>query len=181
MMLRLLRRNFVEAIILCIFVAAIVACLDYSPRARLVPLTIAVIGALLTLGQIVMQNLHADEDLHVDLLAMLTAKKGEPGAVPPPPASIAAAPQGGRKAPSLRRELTAFGLIGLLLVLFVLFGPIAAIFLFIAGFFVATGQYPAFKAVPIAACCTVLIYAIFAFGLDVQFSPGLIDLSFGHL
>lgn len=180
-MQRLIRKNIVEMIILSVFAAAIVACLDYSPRARLVPLTIAVIGALLSLAQIVLQNLRADEDLHVDLLAILTAKKGVPVAVSPPPTGIAALPASGKKSPSLRRELTAFGLIGLLLVLFVLFGPIPAIFLFIAGFFIGTGQYPAFKAVPIALGCTALIYVIFAFGLDVQFSPGLIDLSFGHL
>jgi di/tricarboxylate transporter len=180
-MQRLFRRNLVEAIILCVFVGAIAAALGYSPRARLVPLTIAVIGALLTLGQIVLQNLRTDEDLHVDLLAILTAKKGEAGAAAPPQAVVASSPQSERKTPSLRRELTAFGLIGLLLVLFVLLGPIPAIFLFIAGFFIGTGQYPAFKAIPIALGCTALIYVIFAFGLDVQFSPGLIDLSFGRL
>jgi hypothetical protein len=175
-MRRLLRKNIVEIIVLGIFLAAIVASLDYSPRARLVPLTISVIGALLTIAQIVLQNLHADQDLHVDLLAILT-KKGEAGA-PTAPADISSAQ---KKGPSLRRELTAFGLLGVLLVLFVLFGPIPAIFLFIAGFFVGTGQYPVFKAIPIALCCTALIYVIFSFGLDVQFSPGLIDLSFGRL
>ena len=155
------------------------ASLGYSPRARLVPLTISVIGALLILAQIVLQNLRADQDLHVDLLAILTRKKGE--AASAPQAAVAPVPKAEKKGPSLQRELTAFGLLGLLLVLFVVLGPIPAIFLFIAGFFIGTGQYPALKAVPIALGATALIYLIFAFGLDVQFSPGLIDLSFGHL
>jgi hypothetical protein len=173
---RLLRKNIVEIIVLGIFIAAIVASANYSFRARLVPLTIAVIGALLTVAQIVLQNLHADQDLHVDLLAILT-KKGEAGATTG--ADLSALPK--KKGPSLTRELMAFVMLGILLVLFVLFGPIPAIFLFIAGFFIGTGQYPAVKAIPIALCCTALIYAIFAFGLDVQFSPGLIDLTFGRL
>lgn len=180
-MKRLFRKNMVEIIVLYIFIAAIVASLNYSPRARLVPLTISVIGALLTIGQIVLQNLRADQDLHVDLLAILTTKKGEAGTTTSQQAGISSLPRTEKKGPSIRRELMAFGLIGLLLVLFVLFGPIPAIFLFIAGFFVGTGQYSAFKAVPIALGCTVLIYVIFAFGLDVQFSAGLIDLSFGRL
>lgn len=180
-MKQLLRRNIVEIIILCIFIAAIVASLSYSWRARLVPLTISVIGALLTVAQIVLQNLHADQDLHVDLLAILTAKNREGGAPSSQQTGISSLPKVERKGPSIRRELMAFGLVGLLLVLFVLFGPIPAIFLFIAGFFIATGQYPAVKAVPIALGATALIYLIFAFGLDVQFTPGLIDLSFGRL
>ena len=180
-MKRLFRKNIVEIIILGIFIAAIVASLNYSPRARLVPLTISVIGALLIIGQIVLQNLRVDQDLHVDLLAILTTKKGAVGATTSQQAGISSLPKTEKKGPSIRRELTAFGLIGLLLVLFVVFGPIPAIFLFIAGFFIGTGQYPVFKAVPIALGCTALIYVIFSFGLDVQFSPGLIDLSFGRL
>ena len=179
-MKRLVQQNLVEILILGIFVAAIVASLDYSPRARLVPLTIAVIGALIALAQIVLQNLRADTELHLDLLTILTAKKGAGAARTQSPA---ATPQqrAEKKGPALARELTAFGLIGVLLGLFILFGPITAIFLFMAGYFVATRQFPVFKAVPIALACTALIYAIFALGLDVQFGPGLIDLSFDYL
>lgn len=178
-MKRLMQRNLIEILVLGIFVAAIVASLDYSPRARLVPLTIATIGALLAIAQIVAQNLRADSDLHVDLLAVLTAKGKDTASSAQ--SSAATPPHGERKDPALERELMAFGLIGALLGLFVLFGPIPAILLFMASYFVATRQFPIFTAIPIAVACTALIYAIFALGLDVQFAPGLIDLSFGYL
>ncbi len=160
---------------LAIFIAAIVACMDYGARARVVPLPIATLGAILTVVQLVLQNLPSFGDLHLDALELFTSHA--PGAAPVKPAA------GGRNgAPDTarwRRELIAIGLVLLLTGMFMLIGPIPSIFLFSAGYMLAKRQYSRPLGLAFAALFTLVVYVLFAAILGVQMDNSLLGSMFG--
>jgi len=174
-MSRRLQENLVLCAVLAIFIAAIVACMGYGPRARVVPLPIATLGAVLTLAQLVLQNLPSVGDLHLDALELFTSHA--PGAAPAKPA---ASP--GRRVPDAtrwRRELIAIGLVLLLTGLFMLFGPIPSIFLFSTGYMLAKRQYKWPLGLAFAAFFTLVVYGLFAAILGVQMDNGIVGQMFG--
>jgi Tripartite tricarboxylate transporter TctB family len=183
---RRLQENIVLVFLFCVFVAAIIASAGYGPRARLVPIPIAALGAILVVAQMILQNLRADQDLHVDLLDFIAQKprsKGnaeasvEPPEVPSetaPPDRLEQSSPGG--ASTTKRELAAFALVGVFVGLILLLGPYAAILLLIAGFFIFTRQYPPLRGLIYAVGYTALAYAMFSYLLDVQFETSIIGL-----
>ena len=107
-MSRRAQENIVAGFVLAFFVAIIVLSLDYSPRARFVPMPVAVLGAMLVTIQLVWQNLRSPDELHVDVLELLTgrarnADKDGDGTTP-----------GARDtAAGTRKQLIAFGMVSL--------------------------------------------------------------------
>lgn len=158
-MSRRAQENIVAILILGIFLAVIVASLQYGPRARMVPLPIASLGVLLCIAQLVWQNLRPAAELQVDVLEFLTRRqqKSESEAE----AAVETEDRWGR-------EALALALVGLLIALFVLIGPMPAIFLFTAGYMVAKRQYRWPIGVAFAAVFTAAVYGLFAGLLGVQ-------------
>jgi hypothetical protein len=175
-MSRRLQENIVALVILGIFVAAIVASLDYSPRARLVPIPIAAIGILFIVGQIILQNLKSEDSLHIDLLEFLT-KQGD--AVDPALAATAAAPPAAvKRGPTPMSEVRALAIVALLVAIFMVLGPIPAMFVFCAGYFIVSRHYAAWKAIAYSAFWTLLVYLVFSTGLKVQLDRNLLGIRF---
>jgi len=169
---RRLQENIVAFVILALFVAALVASFGYGPRARLVPIPIAAIGIVLILAQIVAQNMHFKRDLHVDLLESLANKPADwDGA-------SAQAPADERRG---MRELMGLGIVALLLGLFVVLGPIPAVFVFVLGYTLSTRQLSVLKSTLTAIIFTAAAYALFVHTLGVRVDRGLIDVTFGLL
>jgi len=52
-------------------------------------------------------------------------------------------------------------------------GPVPAIFLFSAGYFILSGESPWFRGLVYAFVCTALLYLIFGYVLQVQLNRGL--------
>ena len=174
-MSRRFQDNVVAIVLLAIFVAAIVASLGYGPRARLVPIPIATLGAVLVVLQLIFQNTRADAQLHLDLMEVLTRK-----APPDAGAAADAVPPGDVSAPAAGglglRDFAAFAVVGLLVGLMLLLGPYAATFVFVSGYFVLAGQYPVLKAVTYGLGFSVACYLMFTVALDVQFEPSIVGL-----
>lgn len=169
-MSRRIQENLVLCTILVIFIAAIVACMAYGARARVVPLPIAALGALLTVAQLVLQNLPSVGDFHLDALELFTGSA--PGAAAPNPASAreGRAPNAAR----WRRELIAVGLVLLLTGMFILIGPIPSIFLFSAGYMLGKRQYSWPMGIAFAALFTLVVYMLFAVVLGVQMDNSIL-------
>lgn len=175
-MSRRMQENLIALVILGIFVAAIVASLDYSPRARLVPIPIAVIGILFIVGQLILQNLKSEESLHIDLLEFLT-KQGET-ADPALAAAAAPPPAAQKRGPTAASELQALGIVALLVAIFLVLGPIPAMFVFSAGYFILSRHYAPWKGIAYSAFWTILVYLVFSTGLKVQLDRNILGIRF---
>lgn len=167
-MSRRLQDNVVALFILGIFVAALIASLDYSPRARLVPVPLSVLGIVLIVAQLVVQNTRSSRDLHVDLFGSIVGKS------PAPTDASTSAPTDSRQ--RTQRELLGLAIVVGFLGLFVLLGPIPAVFLFVFGYTVATRQLTVLGGLITATVFTAASYALFAYGLGVRMDRGLVQL-----
>jgi len=166
-MTRRAQENIVVAVLACVFVGYIAVALGFGPNARLVPLPIAAVGLLCLMVQIVRQNLGGGLKKNtVNPLTLLTG--GQPIAESEP--EIAAAPER-----DVRRELAAFGFVGLFVALIVALGPVPAVFLFCAGYLSISKHYALWKAVALAGAFAATVYLLFVVGLELQLYHGLLE------
>jgi hypothetical protein len=170
--------NLVALLVLGIFIAAIVAASGYGPRARLVPIPIAAIGAILIIAQLILQNFKSDKDLEIDLLEFISrrATGDHPELAVPSPDEPAEKTDGEAV---WKRELAALGLVAALIGLFQLVGPLPAMFLFTSGYFIFSRFAGIAKGLLYGFAATAAVYALFYLWLGVDMRHGLIDLSFG--
>ncbi len=159
-MSRRIQENIILCFILLILVATIVACLDYGPRARLVPIPIASLGIILAIAQLVWQNLRPADELQVDVLEFLTSRSADKSDDKPKRSEEDESPWG--------REAIAVGFVALLTGLILLIGPIPSIFLFSAGYMIVRRQYTWPMGIAVAAVFTAIVYLLFAVLLGVQ-------------
>ena len=170
--------NIVALLILGIFIAAIVAAADYGPRARLVPIPIAAIGALLILAQLILQNFKSDKDLEIDLLEFISRRAtGDHPEIAVPEADKPAEKSDDGFA--WKRELGALGLVALLVGLFQVIGPLPTMFVFTSGYFILSRFAGIVGGLLYGFAATAAVYALFYLWLRVDMQHGLIDLSFG--
>jgi hypothetical protein len=164
-MSRRVQENMVAAVLLAIFAGVILLSLDFGPRARLIPLPLAIFGLFLTVVQIVWQNVGSTEELQMDLVAVA-------GRPPAGPASAEAPGPGGKT--SWRREAGAYGIVAILLTLMLTVGPIPAVFAFTGGYFVLTRQYSWLASLIYTVGFTVAVYLLFFAVLQIQPYYGLL-------
>lgn len=168
-MSRRVQENLIAAAILVVFVAVMVLSLDYGPRARMIPLPLAALGLILIIIQIFWQNLRSGEELQVDLMEVLTRQDAKDGA------PVSAQEPAPRERGSWRREASALGMVGLLVGLILLFGPIPAVFLFTGGYFLLSRQYSWLKALVYTVAFTATLYLLFVVALEVQLYHGVLE------
>jgi len=170
--------NLVALLILGIFIAAIIAASDYGPRARLVPIPIAAIGAFLVLAQLILQNFKSDKDLEIDLLELISRRATGDH----PELAVAEAGKPEEKVVdefAWKRELQALGIVALLVGLFELIGPLPTMFVFTSGYFILSRFAGIARGLLYGFVATAAVYALFYLWLRVDMRHGLIDLSFG--
>jgi hypothetical protein len=160
------QENLVSVLLLALFAGVIVLCQDFGPRARLIPLPLAVFGIVLTLIQFAWHNLGSTDALQMDMIAVQTrdAAAGET------PAAQDTRPPG----PAWLREVRACGMIGLLLVLTFVVGVLPSAFLFTAGYFMATRYCSWWLSLLYAAVLAVSLYLLFVVALQMQPYHGLL-------
>lgn len=161
--------NLVAAVLLAVFAGVIVLCQDFGPRARMIPLPLAIFGAILTAIQLVWQNLGSTEELQMDMIPV-PARDGVAGKTGTPPDTRAAA----AGSPSWRQEAGAFGIVAILLGLVLLLGPIPAVFLFTGGYFMLTRHYSFRTGLLYTVIFTVATYLLFFVALEIQPYHGLL-------
>jgi hypothetical protein len=174
-MSRRIQENIVAGFVLAFLLAIIVLSLDYSPRARFVPMPVAVFGVILVSIQLVWQNLRSPDELHVDVLELLTGRArnadGSGGE------TKAAARDTG---PGIRKQVIAFGMVALLLVGFLLLGPIPSIFVFTAAYLGLTGYFPWPKSLVYAVVLTVIVVVVFGYVLQIPLDRSILLPGIGH-
>jgi uncharacterized RDD family membrane protein YckC len=162
-MSRRAQENLAAAVVLAVFVGVIVLCQDFGPRARMIPLPLAILGVVLTVIQIVWQNLRSTDELQMDMIAVPA-----PGVAAPKPETSAEAKPSAGKAPSWREEAAAFGIVAVLLALVLLIGPVPAVFVFTGGYFLFTRHYSFRAGLIYTAVFTAATYLLFFVALEIQ-------------
>ena len=158
------RENLVAMILLSVFAGVIYLCQDFGPRARMIPLPLAIFGIVLTLIQLVWQNLGSTDTLQME---MITVTELQAAKIP----TDAPAPE---KTGGWKREAGAFGIVALLLALVLLIGPFPAVFLFTAGNFVLSRQYSWKASLIYTVVFTACVYLLFGVALGIQPYHGLL-------
>jgi hypothetical protein len=176
-MSRRTQENIVVGLLVFFLIGYIVLTLDFGPNARLVPLPIAILGLLLVLVQLLLQNLGDGRELHIDLFESLTSTIAQ--SEPAPESEAIATSEGnetaGAHADEGRRELWAFGFVAAFIGLIVLLGPVSAVFLFSVGYFLFSRHYPPWRAIAVGAGFTVGVYLLFVVGLQLQLYHGILE------
>jgi len=163
-MSRRAQENVVAAVLLAVFAAVIAMSLDFGPRARMIPLPLAVLGVILTLVQIVWQNVASTESLQMDLITV--AGRSEPDA------GMGVAKAGATA--SWRSEAGAYGIVAILLALMLAAGPIPAVLAFTGGYFLITRQYSWLASLIYTVAFTLAVYLLFFVVLQIQPYHGLL-------
>ncbi len=164
-MSRRAQENLVAAALLALFVGVIWLCQDFGPRARMIPMPLAVFGIVLTVIQILWQNLRSTDELQMDMIAVQA-----PGA---PPEPEGAAPE--KKRVTWRQEAGALAVVAVLLGLIYLVGILPAVFLFTGGYFRATRLYSWRESLIYTGILTVAVYLLFVVALQIQPYHGLLE------
>jgi hypothetical protein len=172
-MSRRAQENIIAAVLLVVFSGVIWLCQDFGPRARMIPLPLAIFGIVLTVIQILWQNLRTADDLQMNLIKV---------AGPPSVEKATAATEGpltGRiEKPEARggwtKEASAFGIVAVLLGLIALIGLMPAVFLFTAGYFLLTRYYSWRVGLAYTAVFTLTVYLLFVWALQIQPYHGLL-------
>lgn len=162
-MTRRAQENLAAALLLAVFGGVVLLCQDFGPRARMIPLPLAILGAILTMVQIVWQNLSSTDELQMDMIEVQVRDAAAPMPVTPAEAKSSAG-----KTPSWREEAAAFGIVAVLLALVLLLGPVPAVFLFTGGYFLRTRHYSLRAGLIYTCIFTAATYLLFFVALEIQ-------------
>ena len=162
-MSRRAQENLICGMLLAFFGGVIWLCQDFGPRARMIPYPLAIFGIVLTVLQILWQNLRSTDELQMDMISVQ-------------PVGGLAGPAPGEPGPKTtwRDELGALGIVGALIGLIFLVGIMPAVFLFTGGYFVLTRQYSGKASLIYTAILTASVYFLFSVALQVQPYHGLL-------
>lgn len=186
MISRRTQENLVAAIIFILFATVLYLSYGYGPRARMVPVPIAVLGMIFLIVQVIWQNLHSGKDLRVDEFEVFTGQKLSSLSLPIPKKRGGEAPavadSADGKAESrkegrrrwLDSPMAPFALVIIMLVPFFVLGPLPAVFGFTAGYLILSGQYKWLRGLIYAAVFTIVLYVMFGLVLVVDLNRGLI-------
>ena len=179
-MKRLTQENILAVALLCFFVGILVLSLDYSPRARLVPVPISVLGIILLGAQLVWQNLRSPDELHVDMLEFLTRRginpvEGEEADDAPSADNAPETPAVPDDLSVFSREVFAFGKVLAFVGLFLLLGPFPSVFIFTFAYLSLSRHYHWAKALVVTVIFVVIVYVLFVEVLDIQLYHGVLE------
>jgi len=165
-MSRRVQENIICAALLALFAAVIWATQDFGPRARMIPLPLAVFGIILTLIQVAWQNLRSTDELQMEMITvdpLAAAVEAE--------AEIAEEP---RKRVTWREEVGAFGIVLALIALILTVGILPAVFLFTGGYFALTREYSWRASLVYTSVLTAAVYLLFVVALQITPYHGLL-------
>lgn len=167
---RLTQENVVAVLLLIVFGGVIWLCQDFGPRARMIPLPLSIFGIVLTLIQLVWQNVRSTDELQMNMIdvAHPGRVKEEAADEAPEPDSLTAKPA------TMPREVLAYGIVAVLVGLVYAIGVIPAVFMFTGGYFVVSRQYGWLAGVIYTSLYTTVIYLLFIVALQVPPYHGLL-------
>jgi len=169
---RLAQENVVCAALLVIFAGVVWLTQDFGPRARMIPLPLAITGIVLTVIQLLWQNLRSTDELQMDLVSVAERRAL---AVDEGAGAAGSAPAPSAKDSLWRRELRAYGIVAALIGLVLAIGVIPAVFVFTAAYFVLTRHYTWLAGLVYTSVFTALVYLLFIAALQIQPYHGLLE------
>ena len=162
-MSRRAQENLICGLLLVFFSGVIWLCQDFGPRARMIPYPLAIFGIVLTVIQMLWQNLGSTDELQMDMISVQpVAGVSHPDAKEP-----------GRKT-TWGDELGSLAIVGAMVGLIFLVGIMPAVFLFTGGYFVLTRQYSWKASLIYTSILTASVYFLFSVALQVQPYHGLL-------
>lgn len=170
-MSRLTQENIVCVALLVLFGGVVWLTQDFGPRARMIPFPLAVGGIVLTLVQLLWQNLRPADDLQMDLISVAERRALAQDEGSANSAAAPAPPQGSL----LHRELRAYGIVAALIALVLVIGIMPAVFVFTAAYFVLTRHYSWLAGLVYTSAFTALVYLLFIAALQIQSYHGLLE------
>lgn len=159
------QENVVSVLLLALFIGVILLCQDFGPRARLIPLPLAIFGIVLTLIQLAWHNLGSTEELQMDMIAV-QAPDALSAAVKAPAAPVLK--------PSWGREASAYGIIVLLVAMIFTVGLMPAVFVFTGGYLFLSHFCSWRASLLYTAVLTAVVYLLFVVALQIQPYHGLL-------
>lgn len=157
------QENMASALLLALFIGVIVLCQDFGPRARMIPLPLAVFGIVLTLIQLAWHNLGSTDELQMNMISVKapeTPVEGEQPVV--------------EKNTSWQKEAGAYGIIALLVILIFAVGLMPTVFIFTGGYLWLSRYCSWQKSLIYTTLLTVAIYLLFEVALQMQPYHGLL-------
>jgi hypothetical protein len=170
------QENLLAGLLLLTFIGFFYLSLGYSPRSRLVPLPIAVLGIVLSTAQLIWQNFRRNTDLSIDVLDFVAGHEKHTAVLEEEAAQAEAgtpAPATGWKARLMKSEAGAFGILAALIGAFLVLGPLPAVFLFTLFYLVLSRQCSPVRGAVYAVLCTGILYLMFDVVLGVEMNRGL--------
>jgi hypothetical protein len=161
------QENLVSLVLLALFGLVLWLCQDYGPRARMIPLPLAVFGILLTLLQLAWHNLGRDGTPQIDMISVDTS--AIPGGGDGQPRTERTEEQLGRWG-----ETGAYAIVTALVALVFIAGIFPAAFLFAAAYLILSGYCTPVRGLAYAALMTASMYLLFVIGLEMQPYHGLL-------
>ncbi|MFZ5943194.1 MAG: tripartite tricarboxylate transporter TctB family protein [Bacillota bacterium] len=172
-MSRRAQENLVAFLFLLFFLVMIYLSFDYTYKARMVPVTIYIISALIMLLQIYFMNFKKDVNLNIDTAELLTGGKSSESDI-----KVGQAEQVKIQEVKGGSELSAILLIVGYLVATLLIGMLPAMFLFVFGFFIFITKMKWHISLLITIATQASIYILFAYILQIKFYEGWLVKSF---
>lgn len=163
------QENLVCAVLLVVFGGVVWLTQDFGPRARMIPLPLAISGIVLTIIQLLWQNLRSTEDLQMDLISVAERRAAGGDADPSPQ------PRRDEARSAWSRELRAYAIVATLIVLVLVIGIMPAVFVFTAAYFLLTRHYSWRAGLVHTSLFTALVYLLFIAALQIQPYHGLLE------
>lgn len=166
-MSRRAQENIVSLLLLALFALVVWLCQDFGPRARLIPLPLAVFGIALTLVQMLWNNLGRDAAPQMEMIEV------DNSAIP---GEGDGRPRTGRTEEQLGRwgEAGAYAIVAALLALVFVAGIFPAVFLFTAAYLILTKYCTPARGLACSAALTASAWLLFVVALEMQPYRGLL-------
>ncbi len=158
------QENMASVVMLALFIGVIVMCQDFGPRARMIPLPLAIFGIVLTLIQLAWHNFGSTDELQMSMISVKA---------PETPVAEVLPPATGIK-PSWQREAGAYGIITLLVTLIFAVGLMPAVFVFTGGYLWLSRYCSWLMSLIYTALLTAAVYLLFEVALQMQPYHGLL-------
>lgn len=161
------QENLVSVVLIGLFALVLYLCQDFGPRARLIPLPLAIFGIFLVVVQLAQHNFGRDGGTPAELIQV------DAGAIT---ASAEGQPRTERTEEQLGRwgEAGAYLIVALLVAMIFTVGIFPTVFIFTAAYLILTRYCTVVRGLSYSAALTISVYLLFVVALEMQPYHGLL-------
>jgi len=166
-MSRHMQENLVSLLMVGLFGLVIYLCQDFGPRARLIPLPLAVFGIFLVVVQFIHHNWGRQDERPAELIDVDTS-------------AITATAEGQPRTERTEEQLGQWGefgaymVVALLVAMIFTLGIFPTVFIFTAAYLILTRYCTTVRGLSYSAVLTLSVYLLFVMALEMQPYHGLL-------